>query len=41
MKGINFTEKIVINSTQENIFDYTQDYSERLNWDTFLKKQNW
>lgn len=38
MRSINFTEKILINSTQEHIFDYTQDYSERLKWDTFLKK---
>jgi ribosome-associated toxin RatA of RatAB toxin-antitoxin module len=33
-----FSEKIKINGTQEIIFDYTQDYNNRLNWDTFLKK---
>lgn len=38
MKNITFTEKIVIESNQANIFDYTQDYSKRLEWDTFLKQ---
>jgi ribosome-associated toxin RatA of RatAB toxin-antitoxin module len=33
-----FTEKIVINCSQEFAFDYTQDYSGRLLWDSFLKK---
>lgn len=37
MKSITFTEKIIIKSTQTTVFDYTQDYSKRLNWDTFLK----
>lgn len=38
MEAIKFSEKINIQSTQEIIFDYTQDYNNRLNWDTFLKK---
>lgn len=38
MEAIKFLEKIIIESTQEMIFDYTQDYNNRLNWDTFLKK---
>lgn len=37
MKSIKFTESIVVNSKQEFVFDYTQDYNERLTWDTFLK----
>jgi len=38
MKAIKFSEKININSTQEIVFDYTQNYDERLSWDTFLKE---
>ena len=38
MKAIKFSEKIIINSTQEIVFDYTQNYDERLSWDTFLKE---
>jgi ribosome-associated toxin RatA of RatAB toxin-antitoxin module len=38
MEAIKFSEKIIINETQEVIFDYTQDYDNRLSWDTFLKK---
>lgn len=38
MKVIKFSEKININDTQEFIFDYTQDYDNRLSWDTFLKR---
>jgi ribosome-associated toxin RatA of RatAB toxin-antitoxin module len=38
MEAIKFSEKININETQEVIFDYTQDYQNRLIWDTFLKK---
>lgn len=38
MKGVKFSEKIVINGNQVTIFDYTQDYKNRLVWDTFLKK---
>ena len=38
MARIRITEKIIINSTREIIFDFTQDYANRLKWDTFLKK---
>lgn len=32
------SEKIIINSSPEFTFDYSQDYANRLKWDTFLKK---
>jgi len=35
---IKFTEKILIQNNAQAIFDYTQDYDNRLSWDTFLKK---
>src|SRR5689334_21189249 len=38
MKGIKFSESIIINCSQSEAFDYTQDYRNRLAWDTFLKK---
>ena len=38
MESIKFTETIIINKSAEMVFDYTQDYSKRLEWDTFLKK---
>ena len=38
MKNIKFTESIKINCTPEVAFDLTQDYNQRLSWDTFLKK---
>ncbi len=38
MESIKFTEKIEIKCSPEFAFDYTQDYNQRLNWDTFLKK---
>lgn len=38
MEAIKFSEKINIKCAPEIIFDYTQDYNNRLNWDTFLKK---
>ncbi len=38
MKNSKFSESIVISSTAEVVFDYTQDYTQRLQWDTFLKK---
>jgi ribosome-associated toxin RatA of RatAB toxin-antitoxin module len=38
MKAIKFTEKIIINENPASVFDYTQDYKQRLSWDTFLKK---
>ncbi|MBA3682657.1 MAG: SRPBCC family protein [Bacteroidetes bacterium] len=37
MSSIKFTESIIINQTSEKIFDFTQDYTKRLEWDTFLK----
>jgi ribosome-associated toxin RatA of RatAB toxin-antitoxin module len=38
MHAIKFSESIVIEAPQEHVFDYTQDYNNRLVWDTFLKK---
>jgi len=38
MKPIKFEESILIAQPPERVFDYTQDYSKRLTWDTFLKK---
>ena len=38
MKSIKFTERIEIMCNSEFAFDYTQDYKQRLIWDTFLKK---
>ena len=38
MAAIKFSERILINCTQNVAFDYTQDYTNRLNWDTFLKR---
>lgn len=38
MAAIKFTEHILINCTPDIVFDYTQDYGNRLNWDTFLKR---
>ena len=38
MSSIKFSEKILINKDPEFVFDYTQDYSKRLTWDTFLIK---
>ncbi len=38
MQAIKFSETIYIEGTQELIFDYTQDYNNRFNWDTFLKE---
>ncbi len=38
MAAIKFSERILINCPQEVAFDYTQDYGNRLNWDTFLKR---
>ena len=37
MKNIKFTESNVINTSQQVAFDFTQDYGNRLKWDTFLK----
>lgn len=38
MRHIKFTEKIKIEASAETIFDVTQDYAQRLRWDTFLKR---
>ncbi|MGS2740058.1 type II toxin-antitoxin system RatA family toxin [Sinomicrobium sp. M5D2P17] len=38
MAAIKFTETILIGEKAEKVFDFTQDYNERLKWDTFLKK---
>ena len=38
MESIKFAEKIDINCAPEFVFDYTQDYKQRLHWDTFLKR---
>ena len=38
MEAIKFSEKINIQGTQDISFDYTQDYNNRLKWDTFLTK---
>lgn len=38
MKLIKFVESIHIACPPEQVFDYTQDYSQRLVWDTFLRK---
>jgi ribosome-associated toxin RatA of RatAB toxin-antitoxin module len=38
MESIKFTERKEIKCSPEFAFDYTQDYKQRLNWDTFLKK---
>jgi len=38
MEGIKFAESIIIDKNSEKVFDFTQDYSHRLKWDTFLKK---
>jgi ribosome-associated toxin RatA of RatAB toxin-antitoxin module len=38
MESIKFTEKIEIKCSPEFAFDYTQDYKQRLAWDTFLKR---
>ncbi len=38
MESIKFTEKKEIKCSPEYVFDYTQDYKQRLTWDTFFKK---
>jgi len=38
MEGIKFTETIIIDDNTENVFDFTQEYNNRLKWDTFLKR---
>lgn len=36
MNSIKFSESIEITGKPDSIFDYTQDYDNRLKWDTFL-----
>jgi ribosome-associated toxin RatA of RatAB toxin-antitoxin module len=36
MKSIKFSSSITINCSPEVAFNYTQDYNNRLRWDTFL-----
>lgn len=36
MKAIKFSESIEVEGQPEVVFDYTQDYNHRLEWDTFL-----
>lgn len=38
MGATKFSETIVIRRNQTDVFDFTQDYSKRLVWDTFLSK---
>lgn len=38
MEGIKFSERINIAVRQAQVFDFTQDYDNRLKWDSFLKK---
>ncbi len=38
MKGVKFSEKIIMDCSASEAFDYTQDYNNRLKWDTFLKR---
>lgn len=38
MGSIKFKETILIDENTEKVFDFTQDYTRRLKWDTFLKK---
>ncbi|HSZ24620.1 MAG TPA: SRPBCC family protein [Cytophagaceae bacterium] len=38
MESIKFTASIEINAKAETVFDFTQDYNTRLDWDTFLKR---
>jgi len=38
MKTTKFTESIIIERVPEVVFDFSQDYTKRLTWDTFLRK---
>jgi ribosome-associated toxin RatA of RatAB toxin-antitoxin module len=38
MEMVKFVEKIIVHENAQTIFDYTQDYENRLTWDTFLKR---
>jgi ribosome-associated toxin RatA of RatAB toxin-antitoxin module len=38
MDAIKFSEKITIAAAPAVVFDFTQDYTQRLAWDTFLRR---
>ena len=38
MKHIRFSEQITVGAPQEAVFNFSQDYGRRLEWDTFLKR---
>ncbi|MEM1337365.1 MAG: SRPBCC family protein [Bacteroidota bacterium] len=38
MEPIKFSETVEVKCAPEVVFDFTQDYNQRLSWDTFLKK---
>jgi ribosome-associated toxin RatA of RatAB toxin-antitoxin module len=38
MKALRVEESIIIEKHPELVFDFTQDYGKRLQWDTFLKR---
>ena len=38
MNRIKFSESITIYCSAQVVFNYTQDYQNRLKWDTFLKQ---
>ena len=38
MNAIRIEESIIIEELPELVFDFTQDYDNRLRWDTFLKR---
>ncbi|GGH66745.1 ribosome-associated toxin RatA of RatAB toxin-antitoxin module [Filimonas zeae] len=38
MESIKFTAETEVRCSRERVFDYTQNYAQRLRWDTFLKK---
>lgn len=40
MEATKFVETILICAKPVQVFDFTQDYSKRLKWDTFLKKDD-
>jgi len=38
LRNIRFSEQIEVNAAQEVVFNFSQDYGRRLEWDTFLKE---
>ena len=38
IKALKIEESIIIGRQASSVFDYTQDYSRRLDWDTFLTR---